>query len=221
VWCGQLETTDEFAGLGSIKPAAVPASLLVPAELLVPAADPIGVRLLRLMGWRDGQGVGPRRKRVRGQDGEPGDGDVDADDAPGGALYKDFKFAPKDVEMFEAQVKDDLFGLGFDPLASTPEFSGLLNSTSSALAKAQRKQHLSSRLSFGGSKNDGGCFARMPACTFLRACVPVWGAHEFASARPCRFASWFGQTPWARVSLSFWCISMRPMCVQMRSVCAT
>lgn len=43
----------------------MPASLLVPSELLLPATDPIGLRLLRLMGWREGQGVGPRRKRQR------------------------------------------------------------------------------------------------------------------------------------------------------------
>lgn len=52
---GQLETTNEFAGLGVTKATAVPDSLLVPAELLEPATDPIGLRLLRLMGWRDGQ----------------------------------------------------------------------------------------------------------------------------------------------------------------------
>jgi len=155
----QLETTEEFAGLGSAKAAALPDSLLVPTELLVPATDPIGLRMLRLMGWRDGQGVGPRRKRARGIDRDPSDGESNGDDAEGGecgALHKDFKFAPKDVEQFEAQVKDDLSGLGFDPLAATPEFVGLLNSTSGALAKAQRKKLLSSRLAFGGSKNDGG-----------------------------------------------------------------
>ena len=40
------------------------------------------------------------------------------------------KFAPQDVQIFEAQIKDDLFGLGFDPLAHTPEFAGLLQSSS-------------------------------------------------------------------------------------------
>lgn len=61
----QLETTDEFAGLGSTKPTAVPDTLLVPAELLEPATDPIGLRLLRLMGWRDGQ-VSASGDSVRG-----------------------------------------------------------------------------------------------------------------------------------------------------------
>ena len=40
----QLETTDEFAGLGGVKGTAVPSSLLVPDDLLVPATDPIGLR---------------------------------------------------------------------------------------------------------------------------------------------------------------------------------
>jgi len=154
----QLETTDEFAGLGPGKATAVPDSLLVPAELLEPATDPVGLRLLRLMGWRDGQGVGPRRKRVHEKVGQ-GDGDGgrgDGDEGEHDALLREFKFAPKDVEIFEATVKDDLFGLGFDPLANTPEFAGLLRNTSSAMAQAQRKQLLSSRLAFGGSKSDGG-----------------------------------------------------------------
>jgi G patch domain-containing protein 1 len=32
----------------------------VPEELIAPAKDGIGVRLLQKMGWRPGQGVGPR-----------------------------------------------------------------------------------------------------------------------------------------------------------------
>lgn len=31
-----------------------------PVELTVPAARPIGKRLLATMGWREGQGIGPR-----------------------------------------------------------------------------------------------------------------------------------------------------------------
>ena len=85
----QLETTEEFAGLKVARHEAVPDSLLVPDELLVPASDPVGFRLLRLMGWRDGQGVGPRRKRARALVDEDGDGD---DGGQEDALLNDFKF---------------------------------------------------------------------------------------------------------------------------------
>lgn len=33
----------------------------MPMDLFVSKAEPIGKRLLRLMGWREGQGIGPRR----------------------------------------------------------------------------------------------------------------------------------------------------------------
>ncbi len=32
-------------------------------DLITPAKDSAGVRLLRLMGWREGHGIGPRKKR--------------------------------------------------------------------------------------------------------------------------------------------------------------
>lgn len=53
--------------------------------------------------------MGPRRKRVHekmGRDGGEGEEDCDHD-----ALLREFKFAPKDVEIFEAEVKDNLFGV--------------------------------------------------------------------------------------------------------------
>jgi hypothetical protein len=39
-------------------------SSLIPEDLIAPSKDPIGVRLLRLMGWREGKGIGPRKKRA-------------------------------------------------------------------------------------------------------------------------------------------------------------
>lgn len=34
-------------------------------ELIVPAKDPIGKKLLRLMGWREGHGVGSNRVKLQ------------------------------------------------------------------------------------------------------------------------------------------------------------
>ena len=171
-----LETTGDFAGLGGIKSApVVPTSLLVPDELLMPASDPVGLRLLRLMGWREGQGVGPRRKRVRGQDdGDEEDGE-DGDSEPHAALHN-FKFAPKDVKIFEAQVKDNLFGLGFDPLAQTPGFSGLLQHTSASVLDAQRK------------RGSAGISITMRACE--RARVHTQSHSRWAAGPALHFQPW-------------------------------
>ena len=63
------------------------------------------------MGWRAGQGVGPRAKRkLIGEEEE----DIHA---------KDFLFAPVNTQMMAIQGKRDAFGLGYDPLKSAPEFS--------------------------------------------------------------------------------------------------
>ena len=66
-----IQETADFAGMGdrlrAKESGAAAAGLLMPDELLVSAeaeADPIGFRLLRTMGWREGQGVGPRRRRA-------------------------------------------------------------------------------------------------------------------------------------------------------------
>ena len=36
-------------------------SLAALNDIIVPARDPIGIKLLRLMGWREGRGVGANR----------------------------------------------------------------------------------------------------------------------------------------------------------------
>ena len=56
------------------------------------------------------KGVGPRRKRVLEKVGRDG-ADDDEEEGDHDALLREFKFAPKDVEIFEAEVKDNLFGL--------------------------------------------------------------------------------------------------------------
>eukprot|EP00960_Hanusia_phi_P035775 751940-Hanusia_phi.AAC.1 len=123
-----IQTTEEFAGLGG-RSAKLPTNILVPDELLEPTNDSIGLKLLRIMGWKDGQGVGPRKRKNRTMDEE--EKGEENEDIQISQSYKDFKFAPKDVQIFEADVKGNFYGLGFDPLAATPEFAGLLQSASS------------------------------------------------------------------------------------------
>lgn len=42
------------------RPSAIPGP--IPDELIVPSAEPMGVRLLKKMGWRPGKGVGPKHE---------------------------------------------------------------------------------------------------------------------------------------------------------------
>lgn len=68
-------------GCGRVKgPAAVPPAIIpgpVPLDLVVPVGDPVGARLLKLMGWRQGKGIG--RKAARGTSDDNGDDDDDED----------------------------------------------------------------------------------------------------------------------------------------------
>ena len=138
-----IQTTEEFAGLGG-RSAKLPTNILVPDELLEPTNDSIGLKLLRIMGWKDGQGVGPRKRKNRTEDEE--EKGEENEDVQISQTYKDFKFAPKDVQIFEADVKGNFHGLGFDPLAATPEFAGLLNAAS---ANSNKEEPPSNRVMLG------------------------------------------------------------------------
>ena len=75
------------------------------SDWIVPTSDSIGIRLLRAMGWREGQGVGPRTKRRA---------DIHS---------KDYSFAPKDVGLVSTKGKKDTFGLGYEAFKNAPEFT--------------------------------------------------------------------------------------------------
>lgn len=77
-----------------------------------PPKDSVGVRLLRKMGWRPGQGIGPRIKRRIDDE----DDDEDDDDA-----LSNMTFAPRDTPIENFQAKRDTYGLGFDLSTSVPE----------------------------------------------------------------------------------------------------
>lgn len=104
-------------------------------ELFRPVTDTVGVRLLRNMGWRPGQGIGPRltkkqkekqaaaNKRMFGcplppsqiKDKNAEESSDDEEDELD-AKYRAFLFAPDDVPEFVAKPKDNLFGIGYSGL---------------------------------------------------------------------------------------------------------
>eukprot|EP00741_Cyanophora_paradoxa_P015085 tig00020848_g14556.t1 len=162
---------DEATSTGS---SAVPR--FVPDSLIIPARDSIGTKLLRAMGWREGQGIGPKRAKKRQKTTKERAGEYNSDKAlidtlrnqsstlnEGEVVAVDLDdvvdseegsqlVAPTDVSSYEAKPKTDFYGLGFDPLASVPELSKLRELKQAASAKEKDK---SSRISFSGAQQGG------------------------------------------------------------------
>ncbi|XP_053401441.1 G patch domain-containing protein 1-like isoform X2 [Mercenaria mercenaria] len=108
---------------------------IIPGEsallnLIVPERITIGVKLLRKMGWKEGQGVGPRLSRkqkkksgqkVYGCSMPPSpDSDDGLDDE---SVLSDVTYAPRDCAQILLSAKDNTHGLGYrglDPRKALP-----------------------------------------------------------------------------------------------------
>ncbi|XP_006114992.1 G patch domain-containing protein 1 isoform X2 [Pelodiscus sinensis] len=102
-------------------------------DLISPAKITIGVELLRKMGWKEGQGVGPRVKRKpRKQKSDPEvkvygcalppDGSEDEEDE---YQPENVTFAPKDVMPVDLTPKENVHGLGYKGLDPTKALFGV------------------------------------------------------------------------------------------------
>lgn len=98
-----LETNAAFAGLGSTADDSRGRDGL--AGLFRVHGETVGTRLLRKMGWKDGQGIGPKVRRRARLDTKPG---------AGGEADKTFLFAPENVSVVGFARKTDRKGLGFE-----------------------------------------------------------------------------------------------------------
>jgi G patch domain-containing protein 1 len=97
----KIQTTAAFAGLGSTEDDVARTNSVM--GLFHPEGDTMGARLLRKMGWRDGQGIGPKvRRKAR----------LDMESNASGKLDT-FLFAPENVPMVGFVRKTDHKGLGF------------------------------------------------------------------------------------------------------------
>lgn len=110
----QLETNQNLLGVGSNsnQGRGVLDELFVP-----PTQETMGCRLLRKMGWKDGQGIGPRSLR----EAQTSDQDSHAHDESDGKTYL---FAPANTPMISFAPKNNSMGLGFSPekpLEAVPE----------------------------------------------------------------------------------------------------
>ena len=100
----KLQTTGSFAGLGA--PAGQASQPDAIMDILRPSGETMGVKLLKKMGWRDGQGVGPKVKRQARDDEEQ--------DMQNGGSQEIHSFAPDDSGMIAFTKKLDRKGLGFE-----------------------------------------------------------------------------------------------------------
>jgi G patch domain-containing protein 1 len=100
------------------------------SALLPPPADSVGARILKKMGWRIGQGVGPRLtyRQKRLQDaafGTAGDADMDVDEASEESRHT---YAPRDTPLLLPSRKTDTHGLGYDSGTNLYQTTGKANS---------------------------------------------------------------------------------------------
>ena len=160
----KVQTTDSFAGLGSTAEETARNGPVM--DILKTTGETMGVKLLRRMGWRDGQGIGPKVRRKARLDEE--------EDPAGGETQETHLFAPENSEMIAFVKKKDRKGLGFEgegrlgnatmpeqqlksPLAITGgDDEGIGIGTMSKTTKSKKKKP-SDRGGFGvGILNDNG-----------------------------------------------------------------
>ncbi|AEO58957.1 hypothetical protein MYCTH_2128009 [Thermothelomyces thermophilus ATCC 42464] len=98
----KIQTQAAFSGLGSTADDATRRNGLM--DLFRAEGDTMGTRLLKKMGWKEGQGIGPKVRRtarleLRSDTGDPGE---------------TYLFAPEDVPMISFARKTDHRGLGYE-----------------------------------------------------------------------------------------------------------
>ncbi|KAL2419724.1 G patch domain-containing protein 1 [Exophiala dermatitidis] len=99
-----LNTSSEFAGFGTEHDPSRQAAMV---DLFRPLNETIGSKLLKRMGWREGQGIGPRVKRA-----------ARLDDDDGVEPAEEHLFAPEDVRIVSYEKKTDHKGLGYEGMGS-------------------------------------------------------------------------------------------------------
>ncbi|EQB49252.1 hypothetical protein CGLO_11428 [Colletotrichum gloeosporioides Cg-14] len=100
----EIRTTDPFGALGAPSPGQRLSGGL--ASLMRIQGETMGLKLLQRMGWKDGQGIGPRICRVARLD-------ISGGNTPHMA-EKTHMFAPENINMVSFIQKSDQQGLGFN-----------------------------------------------------------------------------------------------------------
>lgn len=126
----KLQTADTFAGLGQSADKSYTETFM---DLIKTTGDTMGIKLLKKMGWREGQGVGPkvRRKARLDEDQVP-----EILDGPEEKMETHF-FAPADSEMIAFAKKNDRKGLGYNGQPGLTEVKSELGSAKSMHSAAE------------------------------------------------------------------------------------
>ncbi|KAL2172132.1 hypothetical protein VTG60DRAFT_133 [Thermothelomyces hinnuleus] len=98
----KIQTQAAFSGLGSTADDATRRNGLM--DLFRAEGDTMGTRLLKKMGWKEGQGIGPKVRRTARLE-------LRSDTSDPGETYL---FAPEDVPMISFARKTDHKGLGYE-----------------------------------------------------------------------------------------------------------
>jgi G patch domain-containing protein 1 len=99
----KVQTADGYAGLGTTEGDASRRGTIL--DLFKTEGETMGVKLLRRMGWREGQGVGPKVRRKALLDDSVIDGNAE------GEVHL---FAPENTRMISFAKKIDNKGVGYD-----------------------------------------------------------------------------------------------------------
>ncbi|KAI0429104.1 hypothetical protein F5Y09DRAFT_269997 [Xylaria sp. FL1042] len=102
----KLQTAQGFAGLGSTEDNG--AGLGGLADLFRAQGETMGVKLLRRMGWKDGQGIGPKVRRKARLDVANNSATTQ------NVVSETYLFAPENVAMIAFIRKKDRKGLGYE-----------------------------------------------------------------------------------------------------------
>ncbi|KAG1771048.1 hypothetical protein EV702DRAFT_1137589 [Suillus placidus] len=140
-------TQDEMSKRGEGADDKDAITLALERSLLPAPKDSVGARILKKMGWRIGQGIGPRitwrqREMAFGRDPDVPSDDVDEE-------AKKHVYAPRDTPLIIVERKGNFHGLGYDP--------GLGLHASLGVAPEASKQSSDPRLAGGfglGALND-------------------------------------------------------------------
>lgn len=100
----KLQTTEGFAGFGLTDADATRRAGLM--DLLKTGGETMGVKLLKRMGWREGQGIGPKVRRKANLD--------EGTAVTGDGSEETYLFAPENPPMVSFIRKTDFKGLGFE-----------------------------------------------------------------------------------------------------------
>lgn len=141
-------------------------------QLIKPIKDKVAVRILKTWGWRPGQGIGPRqtrreKKKARERNKKelyllekygcdlPGSSktDTDTEEEEGDATEdedEEITFAPEDCELPPYALKQDHYGIGYEPLSRKSVLGG---SSTSSLAVAKEHFNLFPALEAVGKNN--------------------------------------------------------------------